>query len=141
MDAKKVLIIGVVGVIGIGAYLYFKPKENVLITDSVVPDNANSQISVPPTGTVLQTPAEVAETAQKIADAKVLAIEIKKWKDRKANLILASTKDIKGAIFGFNKANIFKSQISSADKKIKDFEKLIADLGYAEVNGKIVKIV
>jgi hypothetical protein len=140
MDTKKVLIIGVVGAIGIGVYLYFKPKENGLITASGVPDNANSQISVPPTGTVLQTPAQVAETAQKIADAKALAIEIKNLKIRKESLILASKKDV-GGMFGFNKANIYKSQISTTDLKIKDLEKLIADLGYTEVNGSVVKIV
>lgn len=124
MDTKRVLIIGVVGVLGIGAYLYFRPK-NTKGVDASLLENASSGINVPPKGTVLSTPQEVADTAKKIADAKGLAVKIQDLRNKKNKI---------GGLARTLKAKVI-------DQQIADIEKVLNSLGYTELNGNIVKIV
>jgi hypothetical protein len=145
MDKKAVIIGGVI-VLGLGAYFYFKPKKTG--TDSSMsglpPANTNSQISVPPTGEVITSPEEVEKIAQKIADAKALAIKIDNLKTERRQIALAPTTGSAffGGIGGESTQNFIRSvRTKELDTQIADLEKLITDLGYAEVNGKITKIV
>lgn len=124
MDTKRVLIIGAVGVLGIGAYLYFRPKNTKGIDASLL-ENASSGINVPPKGTVLSTPQEVADTAKKIADAKGLAVKIQDLRNKKNKI---------GGLARTLKAKVI-------DQQIADIEKVLNSLGYTELNGNIVKIV
>jgi len=145
MDKKYVIIGGLV-VLGLGAYFYFKPKK--IGTDSSMSGlpsaNTNSQISVPPSGTVLSTPEEVEKIAQKIADAKALAIKIDDLKNQRIKIALEPTigNTIIGGIGGQTTQNLIRSvKTKELDTQISDLERLLTDLGYAEVNGKITKIV
>ena len=147
MDTKRVLIIGAVGVLSVGAYLYFRPKKtDNLATGTSVGElgNPNSLISVPPKGTVITSPEEVEKIAQKIADAKALAIKIDDLKTQRRQLALApiTTNTVFGGIGGANVQNMIRTVKSKElDTQIADLEKLLTDLGYAEVNGKITQIV
>ena len=146
MDKKYVIIGGLV-VLGLGAYFYFKPKKtDNLGTGTSVGGftNPNSQISVPPTGEVITSPEEVEKIAQKIADAKALAIKIDALKTERRQIALQPSGQ--GGVFGGIGGERVQILIRSArtkelDTQIADLEKLITDLGYAEVNGKITKIV
>jgi hypothetical protein len=124
MDTKRVLIIGAVGVLGVGAYLYFRPK-NTKGVDASLLENASSGINVPPKGTTLSTPEQVAETAKKIADAKGLAVKIKDLRNQKNKI---------GGLARTLKAKVI-------DQQIADIEKVLNSLGYTELNGNIVNIV
>jgi hypothetical protein len=124
MDTKRVLIIGAVGVLGIGAYLYFRPKNTKGIDASLL-ENASSGISVPPKGTVLSSPQEVADTAKKIQDAKGLVTQI--------NNLRVQRKKIGGGLRAIKAKKI--------DQQIADIEKVLNSLGYTELNGKLVNIV
>jgi hypothetical protein len=147
MDTKRVLIIGAVGVLSVGAYLYFRPKKTnnaVAGTPTSGVPNPNSLISVPPTGEVITSAEEVEKIAQKIADAKALAIKIDDLKTQRRQLALAPTigSAFFGGIGGSSVQNLIRtSRTKELDVQIADLEKLITDLGYAEVNGKITKIV
>lgn len=151
MNKTTLVVIGSLVLAGIGAYFYFKPKANSTdigqlgSTDSELNDGTSiSQISVPPKGTVLSTPEEVAETAQKISDAKIIALQIKDFRNQiaeiKNQLLVTPNKNYWGSMASVKKA-VIESKISVLNTKISDLEKLIKDLGYAEVNGSIVKIV
>lgn len=113
---KKVIIISVLGLVGLGAFFYFKPKNEAKdkgsstggslssASDSPsLPSNTTptsttptSTLSAPPTQTsvtindvVLTTPAQVVETAFKISEAKSIASQIfdlRNKKNRWANL-------------------------------------------------------
>jgi len=151
MDTKRVLIIGAVGVLSVGAYLYFRPKKtDNLATGTSVGElgNPNSLISVPPKGTVITSPEEVEKIAQKIADAKALAIKIDDLKTQRRQLALMPNVTSGVGIFGAGgigggslQSLIRDRKSKELDIQIADLEKLITDLGYAEVNGKITQIV
>jgi len=146
MDKKAVIIGGIV-VLGLGAYFYFKPKKtDNLGTGTSVGGlgNPNSLITVPPTGAVITSPEEVEKIAQKIADAKALAIKIDDLKTQRLKIALTPTTSITmfGGIGGDRAQDFIKSvRTKELDTQIADLQKLITDLGYAEVNGKITKIV
>ena len=92
---KNVIIIGALSLIGVGAFLYFKPKktnQNIIPStagdlvapsvNSVLPTPTNT-LSVPPTQSnvtigevTLTTPVQVVETALKISEAKDIANRI-----------------------------------------------------------------
>jgi hypothetical protein len=101
---KKLIIIGILGLAGAGAFLYFKSKNKSVKNNtsssagglvptsgtSVLPTTTTtttptptSTLSVPPTQSsvtigdvVLTTPVQVVETAIKIAEAKSIATQI-----------------------------------------------------------------
>jgi hypothetical protein len=104
--------------------LYFRPKNTKGIDASLL-ENASSGISVPPKGTILSTPQQVADTAKKIADAKGLAVKIKDLRSQKNKI---------GGVLRAIKAK-------KIDQKIADIEKVLNSLGYTELNGKLVNIV
>jgi len=139
---KRVLIIGVVGIAGIGAYLYFNSKMKKATTETV--DNSESLISVPPKGEVLSSPEEVLETAKKIIDAKGLASKVYLLRIERAKL---NSEPIRSGFLSTNEAvklalqKIKNEKIKELDQKIIDIDKLINALGYQEANGNIVKIV
>jgi hypothetical protein len=102
---KKLIIIGVLGLAGAGAFLYFKSKNKLgknnipSSAGSLVPPTDNSvlptttptsTISVPPTQSsvtigevTLTTPVQVVETAIKISEAKNIANEILNLRNQK----------------------------------------------------------
>jgi hypothetical protein len=94
---KTVIIAGSVLVLGVGAYFYFKPKKTGTTGSGTTGSGTTGSgttgtgttgtgttgtgttgtettgtgsTSVPPTGTTLSTPAQVEDTAKKIAEAK-----------------------------------------------------------------------
>lgn len=143
MDTKRILIIGGVAVLGIGAYLYFRPKNTKGIDASIL-ENPSSGINVPPKGTTLSTPEEVADTAQKIQDAKGFAKRIFDLKTQRNKLISNPRQTIRGLAKIVNSTalqSVQVARIKKIDQDIADAEKILNSLGYTEVNGNIVKIV
>lgn len=142
MDTKRILIIGGVAVLGIGAYLYFRPKNTKGIDSSIL-ENPSSGINVPPKGTTLSTPEEVADTAQKIQDAKGLAKKIYDLRIKRDKLKSNPRQSFPiGKIINTNALlTVANSQIKKIDQEIADIEKVLNSLGYTELNGNIVKIV
>ena len=67
---KAIIIIGGLTVIGVGAYLFFKPKKGVKVSGNQSGTDTTS--AVPPKGTQLTTPQEVEELALKIVEAREL---------------------------------------------------------------------
>jgi hypothetical protein len=149
---KTVVIIGSIALLGVGAYFYFKPKAKdtsatglggeVLSNSEVLPTT-----SVPPTGTVLETPAQVAETAQKIAEARVLVSKITELR-KERSILLSKPLSYFGvgtsSLFGTNNTvvtTIKNTQVAGIDKKIRELEISLSKLGYTEANGNLVKIV
>ena len=107
---KKLIIIGVLGLAGAGAFFYFKSKNklgknditssagglvtpsgnSVLPTSTTTPPTPTSTISEAPTQTsvtigevTLTTPVQVVETAIKISEAKNIANEILNLRNQK----------------------------------------------------------
>lgn len=160
METKKVIIIGGLLVLGLGAYFYFKPKKTGTTgtgtsstgttgtettgnsTSGLPTANPNSEISVPTTGDVISTPEEVKKIALKIADAKALAIKIDDLKTERRKIALQPIGNTGGGFFNANVQKLMsETRTKEIDTQIADLQKLITDLGYAEVNGKITKIV
>jgi hypothetical protein len=118
---KKVIIISVLGLVGIGAFFYFKPKNEAKDKGSStggslssasdnpsLPSNTTtststtptSTLSAPPTQTsvtindvVLTTPAQVVETAFKISEAKSIASQIFDLRNKKNRWANLSMRD------------------------------------------------
>jgi hypothetical protein len=107
---KKLIIIGVLGLAGAGAFLYFKSKNklgkkditssagglvppsdnSVLPTTTTTTPTPTSTLSMPPTQSsvtigevTLTTPVQVVETAIKISEAKNIANEILNLRNQK----------------------------------------------------------
>lgn len=140
---KRVIIISVVGLVGVGAYFYFNSKlktTTVSTGQETKNQNEDSLISVPSKGEVLSTPEEVLEMAQKITDAKGLASKLYLLRIERAKLVSYPTKS--GISFLNSSIKLINDKkIKDLDQQIKDLEKLINALGYTELNGNIVKIV
>jgi hypothetical protein len=142
---QRVVIVGVIGIVGVGAYFYFNSKLKKPTTEIV--DNSQSLISVPPKGFVLSTPEEVVDTAKKITDAKGLARNINNSRLEKENMISNPRQYFIGKIPRIllgSKQYLDKKiaeKISAFDQQIVDMEKTLSSLGYKEVNGNIVRIV
>jgi hypothetical protein len=166
---KNVIIIGALSLIGVGAFLYFKPKktnQNIIPStagdlvapsgNSVLPTptpTPTSTLSVPPTQSnvtigevTLTTPVQVVETALKISEAKDIAnriFGIRNKINRYSNM-----KDLREwareADVNWTWENelplLKKNYLSNLGKGIKELDKNLALLGYVEVNGSIQKI-
>jgi hypothetical protein len=152
---KKVIIISVLGLIGVGAFFYFKPKSKANETDSsggaLGSTSGNADLSgttsVPPTGTVLSTPEQVQETAKKIAEARSLATQVSELRAKRIGLMSSSSQTSSqtsnNSFLPSRNLSLFsrKTQIAGLEKQIKDLDEKLGLLGYAEVNGGITKIV
>lgn len=142
---KKVVIVAVLGLVGVGVYFYFKDKSktNKILTGQI---NDNS-LNVPPKGTALSNPEQVIELAKKITDAKNLAKKINDLRLEKENMISNPKKFFigKAPIMLLNSKNYLDSKIKKSsedfDQRINSFESLIKNLGYKEVKGVAVQIV
>jgi hypothetical protein len=163
---KTAVIIGSVALLGVGAYFYFKPKS-IGTTGSETTGTGTTgagttggtstgatetsgagTTSVPPTGTVLTTPEQVAETAKKIADAKDLATKISDLRTKRTKYLMLPLSEYareSGNSFWANNQDMLSSlrnsDITAIDKQIKNLNEEIGKLGYMEVNGSITKIV
>jgi hypothetical protein len=142
---KKVIIVSVLGLVGVGAYFYFKDKSKTQeILESKPSDNS---LNVPPKGTVLSNPEEVLETAKKITDAKGLARNINSLRLEKESMLSNPKKFFitKGlGVMINNKAYLdskIQRRVVDFDQQINSFESLIKNLGFKEVNGNAVQIV
>ena len=151
MNKTAIIVAGSLALAGIGAYFYFKPKasetrESMLENKiSELNDGTpTSSISVPPKGTVLTTPEEVSETAQKIADAKAILLKLNDLRNQKRTLknepLTRGGRRVFGMVISENTEEN-KSKISQIDSQINDLENFMLNLGYTEANGTIVKIV
>ena len=142
---KKVIIVSVLGLVGVGVYFYFKDKSKTQeILESKPSDNS---LNVPPKGTVLSNPEEVLETAKKITDAKGLARNINSLRLEKESMLSNPKKFFitKGLGVMINNKGYLDSKIQRRvvdfDQQINSFESLIKNLGFKEVNGNAVQIV
>ncbi len=142
---KKVIIVAVLGLVGVGAYFYFKDKSKTnKILASQTSDNS---LSVPPKGTVLSNPEEVVDLVKKITDAKGLAKNINSLRLEKEDMISNPRKFFIGKVprIMLNNKDYLGSKIQRRiedfDSKINSFESLIKNLGFKEVNGNAVQIV
>lgn len=153
MNKTTIIVsIGALTLLGVGAYLYFKPKTKEATTGSsgVLGQTGSGEVpvaSVPQTGTTLETPQQVAETAKKMAEAKELASKITELKKGRTALLLRPL-----SYFGIGTSSIFSSNnsiltsikntaVANTDKKIRELEIQLSKLGYTELNGNLVKIV
>jgi hypothetical protein len=162
---KKLIIIGILGLAGAGAFLYFKSKNKLGKNDTpssaggLVPTSGTSVLSTTTTTTTkpnetsvtigevtLTTPVQVVETALKIAEAKGIAsqiLEMKNKKNRLVNMPLLQYKKesnkewLQGESYIQQELNF---DLKIIDDKIKNLDKTLALLGYTEVNGSIQKI-
>ena len=142
---KKVVIVAVLGLAGVGAYFYFKDKSN---TNKILAgQTSDNSLNVPPKGTVLSNPEEVIELAKKITDAKGLARNINALRLEKEDMISNPRKFFIGKVPRImlnNKAYLdskIQKRVVDFDQQINSFESLIKNLGYKEVNGNAVQIV
>jgi hypothetical protein len=162
---KNVIIIGALSLIGVGAFLYFKPKktnQNIIPStagdlvapsvNSVLP-TPTSTLSVPPTQSnvtigevTLTTPVQVVETALKISEAKDIAnriFNIRNKINRYSNMNdlreWAREADVNWT-WENELPLLKKNYLSNLGKGIKELDKNLALLGYVEVNGSIQKI-
>ena len=154
---KNVIIIGALSLIGVGAFLYFKPKktkQNIIPSsagdlvapsgNSVLPTptpTPTSTLSEPPTqsnvtigNVVLTPPVEKLENAIKIAEAKDVARQIYELRNN------YETKSQKGTYNDPAFANLFINSPYSYPNRMKALNTSLALLGYTEVNGSIQKI-
>jgi len=166
---KNVIIIGALSLIGVGAFLYFKPKktkQNIIPSsagdlvapsgNSVLPTptpTPTSTLSEPPTQSnvtigevTLTTPVQVVETALKISEAKDIAnriFDIRNKINRYSNMndLRKWAKETDTRWTWENELPLLKKNyLSNLSKGIKDLDKNLALLGYVEVNGSIQKI-
>ena len=152
MENKTAVIIGSVVLLGVGAFIYFKPKAIPTAgagTSGAGTSGAGTSSSgttnLPSTETVLTTPQEVIEVAKKMAEAKDLATKISDLRNKKNRYLSISLKDYAteagylSSPSGYWKIYL-DSEIVVINNKIKDLDEQIGKLGYMEVNGSITKI-
>ena len=142
---KKVIIVAVLGLVGVGAYFYFKDKSK---TNKILAgQTSDNSLTVPPKGTVLSNPEEVIDLAKKITDAKGLARNINSLRLEKESMLSNPKRFFRGKVPSIilNNKKVLDSKIEKRvidfDQQINSFESLIKNLGYKEVNGNAVKIV
>ena len=142
---RNIIIVSVLGLVGVGAYFYFKDKSN---TNKILAGQTNdNSLNVPPKGTVLSNPEEVIELAKKITDAKGLARNINALRLEKEDMISNPRKFFIGKVPRVllnNEAYLgskIQKRVVDFDQQINSFESLIKNLGYKEVNGNAVQIV
>jgi hypothetical protein len=157
---KAIIIIGGLTVIGVGTYLFFKSKKITVDTKGMdtngtstgIPNTGTTSTStgsttIPPTGTILTTPEQVADTAKKIAEAKSLATQISDLRIKRNSYIAMSLNEFKKffsnqTFWNDTSAQSFKdNQIKILLTSIKTLDEKLGKLGYMEVNGSITKIV
>ena len=153
---KKVVIIGGVLVLGLGAYFYFKPKKTGTTGTQTsgagttgTETTGTGTTSVPPTGATLSTPAEVEDMSKKIAEARSLATQISDLRNKRNSTIAMSLNDFgreTGHLtngFGAESALKFykEQEIKRLEAEMKNLDEQLGKLGYMEVNGSITKIV
>jgi hypothetical protein len=163
---KTAIIIGSVALLGVGAYLYFKPKSEPK-SESMGADTTGTgttgtgttgtgttgtgstgtgTTSVSPTGTVLTTPEQVADNAKKIAEAKSLATQISDLRIKRESFLKMSLNEYKKfysnrTFWNDTQAQVSKDvEIKNLLKGIQNLDEQLAKLGFMEVNGSITKI-
>lgn len=156
---KTALIIGVLALTGVGAFLYFRPKSSAPTTGSLglgslglgAPDSTTT--SVPPTGTQLVTPEQVAEIALKMSEARELTKNICALK-KEYNITTDEMNDFmnftsyENPSYGAVTAGMTRAQIlaqnalkrKKAVQEVSDSIKKLQELGYKEDNCVMVKI-
>ena len=152
MEAKTAVIIGSVALIGVGAFIYFKPKKPTITHSTQAQmdalqnqvDNATATTSGVSSSNNLTTPAQVVAVVTKINEATDILNKIKDiQKAKDVYLIDYST----GGKFKFaydtqsGVRNAVAGQLAVYDNDIRDFDTQLLALGYKQVNGTLVKIV
>jgi hypothetical protein len=142
---KKVIIVGVLGLFGIGAYFYFKEKSKT--NEILAGQTSDNSLNVPPKGATLSNPEEVIDLAKKTTDARALSNKINLLRKEKEELISNPKKRLirKYPLETLNNKkkliSIVKNRTNEIDKQIVDFKRFIKNFGYNEKNGKIIRIV
>ena len=150
---KKLIIIGVLGLAGAGAFLYFKSKNKLGKNDTP----SSRMVEIPPSGTsvlpttttttttkpnetsvtigdvVLTPPIEKLENAIKLAEARNIATQINQLRNSYETEIKKDT---------YNPAleRLFINTPKSYPNRMKALNTSLALLGYMEVNGSIQKL-
>jgi hypothetical protein len=164
---KKIIIIGALSLVGVGAFFYLKRKKTMpnqnsltdtgLASNSVLPTistpTPTSTISVPASETsvkindvVLTTPVEVVETAIKISEAKNIATKIFDIRNKinrysyMDDLRQWAKETDTNWTWESELPEKKKNYLFNLNKGIKELDKTLALLGYTEVNGSIQKI-
>jgi hypothetical protein len=147
---KKLIIIGVLGLAGAGAFLYFKSKNKLGKNDipssagGLVPTSGTSVLPTTTTtkpnetsvtiGDVVLNPAiENVENAIKIAEAKDIARQINELRN---SYEAEKKKDTYNPALEI----LFKNTKFGYPNKMKALNTSLALLGYTEVNGSIQKL-
>lgn len=155
---KTILIAGVLVAVGVGAFFYFRPKAKFGDTAGLGANltsggagtagagASTTGASIPPAGTVISTPEQLAEMTKKIEEAKVLVKRIMDLKRQRGKIELTPVTPVSyGTLipteYGTGLSITAKmAQISAINKKIKALEQQLQELGYTEVNGTLVRI-
>ena len=151
---KTALTIGVLALVGVGAYFYFKPKASEATTGSVGLGAPNSTTTpVPPTGTQLVTPEQVEQIAMKMSEARELTKNICLLK-KEHSITTDEMNDFmnftsyENPSYGAVTAGMTRAQIlaqnalkrKKAVQEVSDSIKKLQELGYKEDNCVMVKI-
>ena len=163
---KNVLIFGGIAILGVGAYLYFKPKATVTTgatgagltgTGTTGTSTTGTGTVMPPAGTVFTTPEEVEAITVKISSARDLTKTIcdlkKQYKITEDEMndfmnftswsanVASSVNSSLGSSIGTAQS---LAQTAIARKKavetVSDSIKQLKELGYKEQDCKMVKI-
>jgi hypothetical protein len=161
---KNVLIFGGIAILGVGAYLYFKPKATVTTgagltgTGTTGTSTTGTGTAMPPAGTVFTTPQEVEAITVKVSSARDLTKTIcdlkKQYKITEDEMndfmnftsftanVASSVNSSLGNSSMTTAQSLFQNQIArkKAVETVSDSIKQLKELGYKEQDCKMIKI-
>ena len=151
MKKSVLYIVGAVALIGVGAIIFLKKKNNKDKDKLAELQNLTTNVGVGTKSSDAVTKdnaKDILESAKKIAEAKSLATQISDLRNKRNSTIAMSLNDFARQTghlsngFGAEAALKFykEQEIKDLDQKIKNLDEEIGKLGYMEVNGSIAKI-
>lgn len=118
MNKKTIIIVGTLSLLGLGAFLYFRSKQNNLEEEENVDLLANLNVGFSQTD---------------IAD------EIKK-ETKKSEIIVKNINYAKGLALKIHKLNGLQFLNNQQKTQKNELESELASLGYYESNGRVLKV-
>jgi len=151
MKKSVLYIVGAVALIGVGAIVFLKKKNNKDKDKLAELQNLTTNVGLGSKSSDAVTKdnsKDILESAKKIAEARSLATQISDLRNKRNSTISMSLNDFARETghlsngFGAESAlKFYKDQeIKDLDQKIKNLDEQIGKLGYMEVNGSITKI-
>jgi LPXTG-motif cell wall-anchored protein len=153
MKNSVLYIVGGVTLIGVGAIVFFKKKNNKDKDKLAQLQNLTTNVGVgSPTKITeevkIDNSKDILESAKKIAEARSLATQILDKRTKRNSLMSINQRDYETLIgrtfVGYGSELAFKfnkeQEIKNLDEQIKNLDEQIGKLGYMEVNGSIAKI-